>query len=131
MEKVTDKRPVESQDPDPKRAKTEATAAAESVGADLSTHDPPDGGGVIAATQLICQIQKNTHYPEIDLSLDRQAWKMNFPPGPRKAGREKEICNLIDFDAFDEVDVVPSGVPVYDMTWVEEYRGDLVRSRLV
>ena len=51
-------------------------------------------------------------------------------PNERKAGEEREMKQLGDFDAFNEVNVAASGVKVYDSAWVEEHRGGLVRSRL-
>ena len=47
-----------------------------------------------------------------------------------KAGREFELRNTLNFDAFELVDELPPGKHAYDMVWVDEWRGDQVRSRL-
>ena len=47
-----------------------------------------------------------------------------------KAGREVELRNILNFDAFElEVELLP-GKHAYYMVWVDEWRGDPVRSRL-
>ena len=37
---------------------------------------------------------------------------------------------MLNFDAFELVDELPPGKHSYDMVWVDEWRGDRVRSRL-
>ena len=37
---------------------------------------------------------------------------------------------MLNFDAFGLVDELPPGNHTYDMVWVDEWRGDRVRSRL-
>ena len=37
---------------------------------------------------------------------------------------------MLNFDAFEMVDELPPGKYAYDMVWVDEWRGDRVRSRL-
>ena len=37
---------------------------------------------------------------------------------------------MLNFDAFELVDELPPGKHAYDMVWVDEWRGDHVRSRL-
>ena len=44
--------------------------------------------------------------------------------------RELELQNMLNFDAFELVDELPQRKHAYDMVWVDEWRGDRVRSRL-
>ena len=37
---------------------------------------------------------------------------------------------MLNFDAFDLVEELPPGKHAYDMVWVDEWRGDRVKSRL-
>ena len=53
-----------------------------------------------------------------------------FPEDELKAGLELEMRNMLNFDAFDLVDELPPGKHAYDTVWVDEWRGDPVRSRL-
>ena len=53
-----------------------------------------------------------------------------FPKDELKAGRELELRNILNLDAFELVDKLPPGKHAYDMVWVDEWRGDPVRSRL-
>ena len=53
-----------------------------------------------------------------------------FPEDELKAGRELELRNMLNFDAFELVDELPPGKHAHDMVWVDEWRGDRVRSRL-
>ena len=53
-----------------------------------------------------------------------------FPEGELKAGQELELRNMLNLDAFELVDELPPGKHAYDMVWVDEWRGDRVRSRL-
>ena len=70
-------------------------------------------------------------YPEVDLSMERSRPIGEFPREALQAGREKEIKNLIDFDAYEELYELPDyRTEVYDTTWRDEWRGDEVRSRL-
>ena len=66
----------------------------------------------------------------VDLSRDRTALSGKFPEDELKAGRELELRNMLNFDAFELVDELPPGKHAYDMVWVDEWRGDRVRSRL-
>jgi len=68
--------------------------------------------------------------PQIDLSLDKKTWTSEFPLEQLRQGREREVYNLVLFDAFDAVWEVPRGADLYDMVWIEEWRGEDVRSRL-
>ena len=47
-----------------------------------------------------------------------------------KAVRELELRNMLNFDAFELVEDLPPGKYDNDMVWVDEWRGDRVRSRL-
>ena len=47
-----------------------------------------------------------------------------------KAGRELELRNMLNFDAFELVEDSVPGTYAYDMVWFDEWRGDRVRSRL-
>ena len=51
-----------------------------------------------------------------------------FPEDELKAGRQLELRNMLNFDAFELVDE-PPGQHAYDMVWVDDWRGDQVRSR--
>ena len=66
----------------------------------------------------------------VDLSRDRTALSGKFSKDELKAGRELELRNMLNFDAFELVDKLPPGKHAYDMVWVDEWRGDRVRSRL-
>ena len=68
--------------------------------------------------------------PTVDLSQDRTALSGKFPEYELLAGRELELRNMLNFDAFDLVEDFPPGKHAYDMVWVDEWRGDRVRSRL-
>ena len=37
---------------------------------------------------------------------------------------------MLNFDAFESLEELPAGKHAYDMVWVDEWRGDRVRSRL-
>ena len=47
-----------------------------------------------------------------------------------KAGRELVLRNMLNFDALELLDDLPPRKHAYDMVWVDEWRGDRVRSRL-
>ena len=47
-----------------------------------------------------------------------------------KASLELELRNMLNFDAFELVEELPPGRYACDMVWVDEWRGDRVRSRL-
>ena len=66
----------------------------------------------------------------MDLSQDRIAQSGRFPKDELNAGRELELRNMLNFDAFEIVEEVLLGKYAYDMVWVDEWRGDRVRSRL-
>ena len=66
----------------------------------------------------------------VDLSRDRTALSGKFPEHELRAGRELELRNMKNFDAFELVEELLPGKYVYDIFWVDEWRGDRVRSRL-
>ena len=69
--------------------------------------------------------------PQVELWRDSKAWNCTeFPPEERAAGRQKEVDSLTEFDCVTD-DELNDGEKAYDTTWVEEWRGDKVRSRLV
>jgi hypothetical protein len=76
---------------------------------------------------LLNQMCALSQAPAVDLAQDPRSLNGKFPLDKLQDGREKEIANLTAFDAFEEIDGY-SG-KVYDMIWVDEWRGDLVRSR--
>jgi len=83
---------------------------------------PMQLGGIIAA--ITAQIDE----PWIDLSQEAWKIKVDLPLEKVQAGREKEVQNLVAFDAYEAIDDYDG--KVYDMTWVEEPRGGECRSRL-
>ena len=54
----------------------------------------------------------------------------SFPEDALKAGRELELRNMLNFDAFELVEELPPRKYANDMMWVDEWRGDRVRSRV-
>ena len=68
--------------------------------------------------------------PPVDLSRDRTALSGKFPEDELKAGRELELRNMLHFDASELVEELPPGKYACDTVWVDEWRGDRVRSRL-
>ena len=81
-------------------------------------------GRITAVNKLLCDT------PSVDLSRDRTALSGKFPEDELKAGRELELRNMLNFDALELVDELPPGKYANDMVWVDEWRGDRVRSRL-
>ena len=53
-----------------------------------------------------------------------------FPEDELKAGRELQLKNILNFEAFEFMEELPPGKYAYDMVWVDEWRGDRVGSRL-
>ena len=78
----------------------------------------------MAVNKLLCDT------PSVDLSRDRTALSGKFPEEELKASRELELRNMLNFDAFEMVDVLPPRKYAYDMVWVDQWRGDRVWSRL-
>ena len=56
--------------------------------------------------------------PTVDLSRDRSASSGKFPEDELKAGRELELQNMLNFDAFELVDELPPIKHAYNMVWV-------------
>ena len=82
-------------------------------------------GCIAAVNKLLCDT------PSVDPSQDRRtALSGKFQEDEWKAGRELELQNMLKFDAFELVDELPPRKHAYDMVWVDEWRGDRVRSRL-
>ena len=81
-------------------------------------------GCIAAVNKLLCDM------PSVDFSRDRTALSGKFPENALKAGRELELRNMLNFDAFELVDDLLPGKYAYDIVWVDEWRGDRVRSRL-
>ena len=81
-------------------------------------------GCIAAVNNLVCDT------PTVELSRDRTALSGKFPEDELKARRELELRNMLNFDAVDLVEELPPGNHAYDMVWVDEWRGDLMRSRL-
>ena len=77
-------------------------------------------GCIAAVNNLLCDV------PTVDLSRDHTALSGKFPEDELKHGRELELQNMLNFDAFELVE----DLPAYDIVWVDEWRGDRVRSRL-
>ena len=77
-------------------------------------------GCIAANNKLLCDT------PSVDLSRDRTALSGQYPEDELKAGRELELRNMLNFDAFKLVEELLA----YAMVWVDEWRGDKVRSRL-
>ena len=76
------------------------------------------------STTFLCDV------PTVDLSHDRTVLSGKFPEDELKTGRELELQNMLNFDAFELVDELPPRKHAYDMVWVDEWRRDRVRSRL-
>ena len=82
-------------------------------------------GCIAAVNNLLCDV------PTVDLSRDRTALSGKITEDDLKAGRELELQNMFNFDAFELVDELPPRKHAYDMVWVDEWRGDRGRSRLL
>ena len=79
---------------------------------------------VAAVNEILCDT------PSVDLSRDRTALSEKFPEDELKSGRELESRNMLNFDAFELVEELLPGKYACDMVWVDEWRGDRVRSPL-
>ena len=100
----------------PKRRESEQGSSAE--------NESVLAGCIAAVNKLFCDM------PSVDLSRDRTARSGKFPENELRAGRELELRNMLNFDAFELVNELLPGKYAYDMVWVDEWRGDRVRSRL-
>ena len=89
-----------------------------------SANESSLAGCIAAVNNLLCDV------PTVDFSRDRTALSGKFPEDEMKASRELELQNMLNFDAFELVDDLPPRKHAYDMVWVDEWRGDRVRSRL-
>ena len=87
-----------------------------------------DGDTVMSVAGIVAAIRGKIDEPYIDLSGEYWALQ-NYPKEELQHGRDKEVKNLIKFDTYDELDTYEG--KSYDMVWVDEWRGDKVRSRLV
>ena len=68
-------------------------------------------------------------WPLVELWKDPKYKGGQFPYEEQEKGRQGEVDRLMQFEAVQ--DIVPEkDDTVYDTTWVEEWRGDLVRGRL-
>ena len=82
------------------------------------------GGCIAAVNKHLCGT------PSVYVSRDRTAMSGKFPEDDLKAGRELELRSMLNVDALELVDELPPEKHAYDMMWVDEWRGDRVRSRL-
>ena len=89
-----------------------------------SANESSLAGCIAAVNNLLCDT------PAVDLIRGRTALSGKFPEDELKTGRELELRNMLNFDAFDLVEELPPGKHACDMVWVDEWRGDRVRSRL-
>ena len=80
-------------------------------------------GCIAAVNKLLCD------RPSVDLSRDRTALSGKFPEDEFKASRELELRSMLNFDASELVEELPPAKYAYDTVWVDEWRGDRVRSR--
>ena len=90
--------------------------------ADALTKLLGDGGllrAVCRQAYAICRPQPRSHCIE---------WV--FPEDELVAGPGLELRNMLNYDALELVDELPPSKYVYDMVWVDEWRGDRVRSRI-
>ena len=85
----------------PKRSESEHGASAEKEG-ELA-------GCIAAVNKLLCDM------PTVDLSRDRTALSGKFPDNELRAGRELELQNMLNFDAFELVNELPPRKYAYDM----------------
>ena len=108
-----------------------------------------DGSGASGENQVLslarctwedCQaILGLTCEPVVELWRDHRAWhQTQYPRADLEKGRQKELDNIRDFGAAEEVtksdaDALAkrTGEATPDMRWVDGWRGDEVRARLV
>ena len=84
----------------------------------FSANESSLAGCIAAVNNLLCDT------PTVDLSRDRTALSAKFPEDELKAGRELELRNMLNFDAFDLVEELPPRKHACDMVCVDEWRGD-------
>ena len=76
-----------------------------------SANESSLAGCIAAVNNLLCDM------PTVDFSRDRTALSGKFPEDELKAGRELELQNMLNFDAFELVDELPPRKHAYDMVW--------------
>ena len=59
-------------------------------------------GCIAAVNKIVCDM------PSVDLSHDRTAQFGKFPEDASKAGREPELRNMLNFDAFELMEEPPA-----------------------
>ena len=114
----------------PKRPRLEEGVPPAEEAGEGDPGDQPVGGNEVEAMDIGALLGKMcalSQAPTVDLAQDPRLRSTKFPLDKLQAGREKEIASLTAFDAFEEIDQYDG--TVYDMIWVDEWRGDLVRSR--
>ena len=74
-------------------------------------------GCIAAVNKLLCDM------PSVDLSRDRTALSGKFPQDELTAGRELELRNMLNFDAFELVDELPPEKT--PMTWCGLMNGEV------
>jgi hypothetical protein len=99
---------------------------------DAAGEQPPskdaDGDTNMSIAGIVAAIRNKIDEPYVDLTRER--WALSkFPADELQKGRSLEVENLIKFDTFEELEEYEG--KSYDMIWVDEWRGDKVRSRLV
>ena len=110
--------------PDKTSSLTADTAKSRESEQGSSANESSLAGCIAAVNNLLCDM------PRVDFSRDRTALRGKFPEYELKAGRELEWQNMLKFDAFELVEELPPRKHAHDMVWVDEWRGDRVRSRL-
>ena len=78
-------------------------------------------GCIVAVNKLLCDT------PSVHLSLDCTALSGKIPEDNLKAGRELELRNMLNVDAFELVEELHPGKFAYDLVCVDEWRGDRMR----
>ena len=79
-----------------------------------SANESSVAGCIAAVNNLLCDMLT------IDLSRDRTALSGKFPEDELKAGRELELQNMLNFEAFELVYDLPPRKHAYDMVLVDE-----------
>ena len=76
-----------------------------------SANESSLAGCIAAVNNLLCD------RPSVDLSRGRSALSGKFSEEELRAGRELELRNMFNFDAFEMVDELPPGKYAYDMVF--------------
>ena len=107
--------PAPAAGPPPKRLDFKASPA----------RDPGAAMSVGAVTMIAAVMEA----PVVELWRDKKAWASgSFPRNKLQMGREREVENIVEFDAVEDT-TLGEGERAFDTTWVEEWRGEEVRSR--